>query len=156
MLRSECARLLPYLKVVNSQTDDLLTLVKFSSVFADLLNQLAGERENQSLVEKIQGQMKTNLDLMSKIHEGLGKVDYPFDHVEGDMTIGKYVLSHDPDPENPVEIYHAAGAMVESLTQLRARLLGQVCVFAEQVEDSLGLERQPKPPEQETVAQSSL
>jgi hypothetical protein len=34
--------------------------------------------------------------------------------------------------------------MVESMTQLRARLIGQFCVFAELVDDSLGLERQPK------------
>jgi Zn-dependent protease with chaperone function len=152
--QQECARHLPALKLVNDQVESITKLGQANVILADMLDKLSQSGQDENLVESIRDQMNLIGQLISTIYDQLDSIDYTFDHAKGKVSIGEFALAELPDGENPVETYHAANALISSATMLRARLIGRLCIFAEQVESALGLEPLQKPldKEEETPA----
>ena len=148
-LRQECKRHLTTLNLVNDQVDPITELGQANVILGGMINRLSEGEQNEDLTISIQSQMDLTSRLILTIHDQLNSIDYPFDHAKGRISIGEFALAKLPDGENPVEIYQAADALVDSVTMLRARLLGRLCIFAEQVESALGLELLPEPVEEE-------
>jgi hypothetical protein len=82
-------------------------------------------------------------------------LSYPYDHAKANISVGEFALAALPDGENPGQIYEAAGSLIESTVQLRARLTGHLCQIAEEIESVLGLKPLPQPADVEETEEVS-
>jgi len=103
-----------------------------------MLQALSENNHDEALINATRGQKIATLELIKETRKSITGTDYPFGHAKKKVSIGEYAFEDFPDPENPVEIYSAADALIDNVTRLRARLLGRLCLFAEQVESTLG------------------
>ena len=68
-------------------------------------------------------------------------IDYPFEHVEEDITVGRFAFpALLPEKDEVAELLEVAGAAIKQLLGLYKRALGRLTVTAEEVEHALGLE----------------
>ncbi len=68
------------------------------------------------------------------------QLEYPFDHVEGRMTISHYLLRVVPMPRDYQGVAEATRDVVNGLQTMYNRSVARLCAIAEIVEQNLGLE----------------
>jgi hypothetical protein len=143
--RQEIANLLPALKTLNEQVEATAKAARMLEALEQLLNQVIADRKNLDLFDRLSKQMREAEDRISQIRLALSAADYPFEHAKLRLSIGAFVLPDLPESDNPVAIYHALGNLVNAVYRLRARVVGRLCVIAEQVESALGLKPLAEP-----------
>jgi len=103
----------------------------------------AGKNEkNQPLINAI---LRGASDLRDKLEELRWKVgeavDYPFEHANEDISVGRFALPPVlPDKDDVGGLLEVAEAAIDRLLNLYRRALGRLTVTAEEVERVLGLE----------------
>jgi Zn-dependent protease with chaperone function len=76
---------------------------------------------------------------MDKARRKIWGTSYPFEHQEGDISIGTFALKEMPEEDDIDGILRNAPVFVERLFLLYLRILGRLCLFAEAVELAVGL-----------------
>jgi Zn-dependent protease with chaperone function len=127
---------------------------KYSSLSV-LLSQLDQNAENRYLIETALSLMSDMTNHMDSIYSALSHVEYPFDHAQADIKLGKFLLERSPDKENPGEVYAAAERLLDRYFRLLARILGRKCVMAERVMRALEIELLPEPQEEDQLSASA-
>ena len=145
----ECKALLPALQQLESQVAQAVEAGGARDQLVQLLNQLSERGQDESLIDSIRQAMQSSSGLLASTRAALKNANYPFDHAKGKISIADYVLPKLPNAEDPVAICHALDAMIDSVFQLKARMTGQLCVVAENVESAIGLEPLPEHSEPE-------
>ncbi len=140
----ECNRLFNALHEVNAQTPAITELRNERASLLLLLHNLDGHEEEESLIKTIRQRMRNLCRGMKQIRSTLKSLLYPFDHVKVDISVGEFALNELPDEDHPGEIIDALDAFAGNLLKLNARLIGRLCILAEEVELLLGLERLPE------------
>lgn len=139
-LQREAQRLMAVVSLIITNTATLLELRNMNASLGLLLENIDGNEKNQTLIGEI-------LDLMKRIHPPLvgvrsqcDRMVYPFDHADGQITVGRYVLPYPPNSEDLGAIYNGAGQLLTSLANLYHRSVGRLCEIAEIVEAERGFE----------------
>jgi Zn-dependent protease with chaperone function len=148
-LQNEIATVLPVLHELNQKVASFEELQFGNLRLAEMFERLSQEQASESDIEAAQEQMRRNSALILDVRDSLTKYAYPYDHAKANISVGEFALAALPDRENPGQIYEAAGNLIETSVQLRARLTGHLCQIAEQVERVLGLKSLPNPSEEE-------
>ncbi len=95
-----------------------------------------GERDEWAAVVVQQGTQLGHY--LASIRHKLQEVPYAFEHGEGGVSVGYYLLPEVPDSENPQEIMVAAAQTVRSLVVLVQRIVWRLTSIAAEVEQAMG------------------
>jgi Zn-dependent protease with chaperone function len=147
-LQRECQALMPVVTLVTHNTATLLELRNMNAALGLLIETLDGNEKNQTLIGEILELMKRIQPHLSSIRSDCDRLAYPFDHADGQIGVGRYVLPQVPDADDLGGIYHGTGHLLTSLGNLYNRSVGRLCTIAEMVEADLGfqpLEAAPPP-----------
>jgi hypothetical protein len=135
------------LKSLATASATLETLRLQYYALAALLNAYQPRGNNQLLVNAILAAARKTLAALSQFHDSLGRVPYPYDHLDPSTTMYSYVLKQLPAADAVGEVYHAAEGTLDSLYTLYLRILSDLAARAEKVEESLGMPPLPEPAE---------
>jgi Zn-dependent protease with chaperone function len=138
--RGESARLLPALRTLNGVLKATDKAGRMALSLEKILNQLVADQQNEDLYRRLRNKTLEASELLAGLKTDLDVADYPFEHGKRRFSIASYAMPGGPVPEDPVACYHALRTLVGSMYQLRARIVGRLCVFAEQVELAWGLQ----------------
>jgi hypothetical protein len=139
-LQRECQALMPVVTVVINSTATLLELRNMNAALGLLIESLEGNENNQTLIGEIVDLMKRIQPHLSSIRSDCNRLIYPFDHADGQISVGRYVLPHVPESEDLGGIFNGTGHLLTSLGNLYNRSVGRLCTIAEMVEADLGFE----------------
>jgi Zn-dependent protease with chaperone function len=137
--RRETATLLPALKTLSNALEATAKAKRLHRTMEKLLTGLAADPEDADLFHRLRRKTNEGEGLLVGLRLDLGAADYPFEHNKGLLSIAAFALPDYSPSEDPVATYHALGDVVHCVYRLRARVVGRLCVFAEQVELALGL-----------------
>jgi hypothetical protein len=104
-----------------------------------LFSRLEGQESNQQLIAAIREHGASLHRVLQDVHTCLGSTLYPFDHAKGSITLAEYLLPGVPPEDELGALYEAAEQFLDRLPSLYARVAGRLAIFAEQVEQLLGL-----------------
>ena len=139
-LQREGRELLSVVSQVANVHSTVMELRNNNATLAALLGHINGNERNESLVREIldyAGRVRKQMTELKSVFE---RVDYPFDHAAGQMSISSYLIKIVPLEDQIGVIYEAANEMVEKLFQIYARAISRMCVIAEAVEAAQGYE----------------
>jgi Zn-dependent protease with chaperone function len=139
-LQRETQSLMAVVSLLITNTATLLELRNMNASLGLLIDGIGGNEKNQTLIGEI-------LELMKRIHPQLlplrsqcDRLIYPFDHAEGQITVGKYVLPYPPNSDDLGGIYNGAAHLLSSLANVYSRSVGRLCEIAELVEAERGFQ----------------
>ncbi|MBN2296014.1 MAG: M48 family metalloprotease [Pirellulales bacterium] len=144
-LSVECKELLPTLQQLETQVEQAAKAGAARNQLVHLLNQLSERGQDEGLIQSIRQAMQMSGGLLVRTREALKGVQYPFDHAKGKISIAEYVLPKLPDSEDFAAICHALDTLIDNVFQLKAHMVGQLCVIAESVESAIELNPLPSP-----------
>jgi hypothetical protein len=147
--RREGTKLLAALAVLEGQVTPLLQLRNTVASLGMLLSKWEANQNSEALSNEIRDLMATLETKIATQRDVLRATDYPFDHADARMSIGKFALPEMPSGDDLGALYQAGESLMNTLPQLRARMVGRLCQIAEEVEKVLGLEPLPEPPKEE-------
>lgn len=139
-----CQRLLPALNALNHSHSKIVQLRNEHAALTALLGNLQGNEENQKLISQILAQLTKICRLLESIQREVGETLYPYDHAQGDIQLGPYLLNQLPPEDNLGAVYDAAGGTLDRYFQLYLRISSSLSQIAEHVEAVFDLE--PLPP----------
>jgi hypothetical protein len=145
----ECATLFRALAALENQVGSVIQIRNTCASLNILLGKIQGDQISEAHGEAVRSRMAKLSRQLAGIHDALSDTAYPFDHATRDITIAAYVVPTLPHDDDLSGLLHAGDAVLNTLPQLRARILGRLCQIAEEVEASLGLEPLPQPPKEE-------
>jgi hypothetical protein len=145
----ECATLFRALAALEKLVGDVTRLRNTYASLNILLSKIHGDEISEAHSKAIRDRMAQLSQQLAGIYNALSNTSYPFDHAAGDISIAAYAVTTLPHDEDLSGLLHAGDAVLNTLPQLRARILGRLCQIAEEVEASLGLDPLPQPPKEE-------
>lgn len=131
------------LQATNSQINALWELHMNSTSFHVLMQFFDEKKTDEKYCEIVMTEMGKLEKQINTIQTRMKRVPYPFEHTQAEISIAEFALSRTPESDNPSDLYSAAESLFDSLMALNHRVLGRLCVLAEQVEDLIGLEVLP-------------
>jgi len=138
-------RLLPAIRTMMSALPDINQFRNDSQRFYMCLSLLENGNESEGLYREAPKVMTELCDQIQSLRQTFEGLTYPFEHLEEDMTLSRFLCEKDPDPESPGEIYVATSTLIENFYQLHERIMGRLCEIAVAVEEVLGLDQLPVP-----------
>ncbi|MCA9022199.1 MAG: hypothetical protein KDA74_18750, partial [Planctomycetaceae bacterium] len=136
--------LLLALQATNSQISRLWELHMNSVSLQVLLRFFDDLRTDDKYCEVVLSEMEKMDTLLNSIYNRFKRLLYPFEHSRVDITIAEFALAKIPESNHPGELLGASEALFENLMALNHRILGRLCLLAEQVETLLGFEVLPE------------
>ena len=144
--QSECDRLFPILVALEERRGEVLLLRERFLGLTTLLGRLQGNEQNEKLIRTIRKHMGFVYRSVADVRRELVCIQYPFDHAEKDISVGKFAVKEMPGEEDLGAICEAAQSLLEKVLPLRVRVVARLACFAEQVESLLGLKPLAAPP----------
>lgn len=136
--------LLLALQATYSQISRLWELHMNSVALQILLRFFDELRTDDKYCEVVLSEMEKMETLLNSIYNRFKRMLYPFEHSRVDITIAEFALARFPESNNPGELLGAAQALFENLMALNHRVLGRLCLLAEEIETLLGFEALPE------------
>lgn len=136
--------LLLALQATSSQISRLWELHMNSVALQVLLRFFDELRTDDKYCEVVLSEMEKMETLLNSIYNRFKRLLYPFEHSRVDISIAEFALAKIPESNNPGELLGAAEALFENLMALNHRVLGRLCLLAEEVETLLGFEVLPE------------
>jgi hypothetical protein len=99
-----------------------------------LLSQLKPKSNSEALIEVLVNSLKTLHGLLVDLRTELMRLDYPYDHAKGPITVGAYCVREMPQANDLWGVHQAASDMLDSYASLYVRLAGELIDAAERVE----------------------
>ncbi len=149
-LQRESSELVPIVAQVTSLHASILELRNNNATLVALLGHVNGNERNESLVREVLSLTGTVRKQTAELRAVFERVDYPFDHAAGKMSVAQYLIKIIPPQEEIGAIYEAANEVVDKLLQMYGRAVSRLCVIAETVETDQGY--QPLVPAPDVVA----
>jgi Zn-dependent protease with chaperone function len=144
-MQAECRELLPLVAQASSLHTSLLELRNCNATLVALLGHIEGNERSEELVREVldyAGRVRTQAaDLRNQFE----RVDYPFDHAHGKMSVAQFLLKIVPPAEEVGSIYEAGDQVLNKLMELWGRAISRLCLIAEAVEADHGLQPLPLP-----------
>jgi len=84
------------------------------------------------------------VEYMRDCRDGLDRTDYPFEHAEGEVSIGRYLVQQLPHERDTVRVLDAGATFVNNLGALYLRILSRLAHTALRVEAAVGLKPEPR------------
>ena len=142
----ECnEKLLPALrKLVESRPSAMRFRGDFER-FGMCLRLLENGNESEGLFRETRKIMQEIPQNIREFLAAFGDAMYPFEHLEQEMTIAKFLCSSVPGTDNPGEVYEAANSIIVGYYQLYRRIIARLCQMAASVEEHFGLPMLPVP-----------
>ena len=144
-MQQDCRKLLPIAMQISANHAGIVELRNTNATLVALLGHLDGNNNSESLIREI-------LDYSNRVRTQIGglkqqfeRTDYPFDHAEGQMSIGQYLLRYVPPQDEVGAVFEAGDQLLNKLVELLARSVSRLCVIAEAVETAQGYEALPVP-----------
>jgi Peptidase family M48 len=144
-MQRDSRQLLPIVSQIANLHASVMELRNNNATLAALLGHFEGNERNESLVREV-------LDYTARVRTQIGdlkaafeRVDYPFDHAAGQMSVAAYLIKVVPLQEQIGAVCEAAHEVTEKLFELYARAVSRLCVIAESVETDQGFEPLPEP-----------
>lgn len=147
--RTHCQQLLGVLHMLSLQIDGVKSFVNTQGVIGGLMRVLATDEKNEKAGSAVRIQARGLAQPVRGLHNTLCSHVYPFQSAKEGMTIGEYAFTETPHVDDLQGQYEAAQSLVETVTRLYSRALGQLCLYVEDVETALGLPLLENPPEDE-------
>jgi len=138
-------RLLPALRAMMSGLPDINRFRSDSQRFYMCLSLLENENESEGLYRETPKVMAELCQQIQSLRQSFGGLAYPFEHLERDMTLGRFLCETIPESENPGQVYEATSTLIENFYQLYERIMGRLCEMAVAVEGHLELDQLPAP-----------
>jgi len=144
-MQQDCRKLLPIAMQITANHAGVVELRNTNATLVALLGHLDGNNNSEGLIREI-------LDYSNRVRTQIGglkqqfeRTDYPFDHAEGKMSIGQYLLRYVPPQDEVGAVFEAGDQLLNKLVELLARSVSRLCVIAEAVETAQGYEPLPVP-----------
>ena len=112
-----------------------------------MLQQFQESDPDQKAVNKFKQLMENVRQQAFAIRKEFENIDYPFDHATANISVGAFLFDSNPDSEDIGGILDAASNVASDLPRLQFRVLGQLCLVAEQLESTVGVEAMAEPAE---------
>jgi hypothetical protein len=103
------------------------------------------QENDEHLISAVISTSRKAVRSLTQLQDALGRVPYPYDHLDRSATMYSFVLKQLPPPDSVVEVYNATEAVLEALYSLYVRLLSDLAARAQVVEQSLGMPPLPEP-----------
>ena len=146
-LRNTTRQLLPLHNKISTLKPQLDTLGKEAAFVSILLSQFQESDPDEKAINHLKFLLENLRNRSFGIRKEFESVDYPFDHATSDISVGAFLFDTNPDSEDIGGILDAASNVASELPRLQFRILGQLCLVAEQLEAAIGVEVLPEPPE---------
>jgi hypothetical protein len=137
--RDEAYRLLPILQMLARLLNKTSELRNQHATLGLLFSHFQGNENNDSLRYAIIEAANELRDALNYVHSSVGKTPYPFEHAHGEITISHYLIPNVPPDDDLGTLYDAAEQLLERMADLYSRIASRLAVFAERVEQVLGL-----------------
>lgn len=138
-LQADSQRFLALLQQMNQLISKNVALRNARTSLGILFSYVKQDSNSAALVNQITSEAKTLHQLLTEIKRELQSIEYPFDHAQGAMSIGDYVIRNIPADDEMGSLYEAAGTALERMGTLTTRSLGRVARIAERVEAAVGI-----------------
>jgi hypothetical protein len=134
---------------VVSQLDPTLCAQKVLTLVIQIWNRVHEEKDEAVKSASLVAAKRALLLAAAELHEALealrsrvgDTIDYPFEHVEEDITIGRFAFPANlPEKDDVDEVLEVADAAIKHILGIYKRVLGRLAVTALEVERALGLE----------------
>lgn len=125
--------------------ETLLKAIDAHELIEDTLKQLEGRQENEKLVNCLRRACSEGAAFLNEIQEPFAATRYPFEHVEGQVSIGRFLLPELPPPDNIGAVHGVLAHVTREGLRLSTRIVSRLCVIVEQVETAIGLPLEQKP-----------
>lgn len=140
---TDLRNLLLTLQTTNSQIVPLWELHMNSTALRVLMHFFEKKRTDETYCEVVMSQMEKIETLLNTIQGRFKRYVYPFEHSQSEISIAEFALPRTPESNNPGDLLSASESLFENLISLNHRVLGKLCLLAEQVEKLIGLEPLP-------------
>lgn len=108
---------------------------------------IQGNEQNERIFNAVRRGGKRLRDVLQELGWKLGNsVAYPFEHGDGQVSLGQYALPRVPNPDDINGLLNATGQAVDKTIALYYRVLGRLTLAAEEVEKAIGLKPLPALP----------
>lgn len=144
-MQRECRKLLPIVNQAVTNHASIFELRNTNATLVALLGHLNGNERSESLVREILDYSNRVRKQLADLKQQFERVEYPFDHAEGKMSIGQYLLRIVPPQEEVGSVFEAGDQCLNKLVELLARAISRLCVIAEAVETTQGYQPLPVP-----------
>lgn len=125
--------------------NSLLELRNTNAEQSALLQHIEGNERHDALINDIIGHTNRIHAQLTDFKNQFSGFDYPFDHAEGKMTVGHFLIPMVPPRDAVGSVYDAAGDLGQKLMELNGKIISRLCTLAEAVEKVLGLQPLPQP-----------
>lgn len=120
------------------------------TTFVVLLNALEYDPENERIRSMVGSRLSDMLEIVRTSRDELRDVPYPFDHADGRIGVGQYLVGYLPGAGDPQGALDAVSSFIDKLDALYVRTHGRLAFIARHVEKLAGLSAFEMPPDEET------
>jgi Zn-dependent protease with chaperone function len=128
---------------------DLLGIYDARELVRDLFKQLERHQDNNKLIQNLLEAMSNGVSRLSEVKDRLQELEYPFDHVNDEITVGNYLIAELPAKDELGSIDGVMTYACDEGLKISLRIVSRLCAIAETVETALGLPLGEMPPEDE-------
>jgi Zn-dependent protease with chaperone function len=136
------------LRSLSAAAPTIEAIRQHSHALAALLSACQLQANDEHLIGAVLSSARKTLAALAQLRDPLGRVPYPYDHLDRTATVYSFILQQLPAADAVGDVAHAAETALESLYSLYMRLLSDLAACAEAVEQSLGMPALPEPPNQ--------
>lgn len=139
-LQADCRRLLPLVSQMSSLHNSLLELRDCEATLSALLGHVQGNERSHELVNEVLDYTKRVQTKTADLRNQFERVNYPFDHAQGPMSVASYLIPVVPPADEIGAVFEAGDQVLNKFMELWAKAISRLCQIAEAVEESLGYE----------------
>jgi Zn-dependent protease with chaperone function len=139
-LQAEARQLLPLVSQISSLHASMIELRNCHATLGALLGHIEGNERSQSLVNEVLDYTKRVRAQTADLRGPFERVDYPFDHAKGPLSVASYFVSMVPPADEIGAVYDAADQVLNKFVELGSKAISRLCQIAELVERDQGYE----------------
>jgi hypothetical protein len=128
---------------ISSLHGSILELRNTNGTLAALLGHISGNERNEALIREVLDYAGRVRKQTSELKSAFDRVDYPFDHAEGQMSVSSFLIKIIPPEDQIGAVFEVANDVVAKLLEMYARAASRLCVIAEAVEADQGFQPLP-------------
>lgn len=154
-LREESGRYLEALARLDANWEAVKDMNRCAAEIGTGLEALQKDSENQRAFRAVRDRLPQLLEQLKELKARLETDPYPFEHSDGEVSIGAWGVDVPPANNDFEKLMEAAGGTLNRLRNLYLRLVARLVMTAEKVESLVKLEPLPAPKEEEARAAES-
>jgi Zn-dependent protease with chaperone function len=132
-------RLLEGLTTMRAAAELIPQIGRDFGMYSAVYRQCKPEGNPQSLLHDIVSRSHALTKLLNRTYEALGTGRYPYKHVEGEMSIARYLMPRIPNPRQVQSVGATCNSLLSGYSALYARIMADLSQRAEQIEADMGL-----------------